>query len=176
MKFTLGLPQLWGPITLSTNLRLIWSLKQSYSPRHEFSNNMLQTTCTQGNQGNSQLLVVRSQIANLTPGPSFDHNLCFRCLNGSYEPILDIYIPRNFQWYKGCLNPMSFGPCNRSLKIQESIWIPTPKVGAHLGVWGFIPSHSPTLPGAWDVTPTFPSWPAALQALALVVSPRLGLR
>jgi hypothetical protein len=29
---------------------------------------------------------------------------------------------------------MSFDPYNRSLKIQESIGIPTPKVGAHLGV------------------------------------------
>ncbi len=39
----------------------------------------------------------------------------------------------------------------------------------------FIPSHSPTLPWAWDVTPKLPSWPALLQALTLVASPRLGL-
>jgi hypothetical protein len=43
---------------------------------------------------------------------------------------------------------MSFDPCNRPLKIQESIETPTPKVGVDLGVWGFIPSHFPTLPGA----------------------------
>jgi hypothetical protein len=29
---------------------------------------------------------------------------------------------------------MGFDPCNRSLKILESTWTPTPKVGAHLGV------------------------------------------
>jgi hypothetical protein len=29
---------------------------------------------------------------------------------------------------------MGFDPCNRSLKIWESIKTPTPKVGAHLGV------------------------------------------
>jgi hypothetical protein len=29
---------------------------------------------------------------------------------------------------------MGFDPFNRSLKIQESIGFPTPKVGAHLGV------------------------------------------
>ncbi len=73
-------------------------------------------------------------------------------------------------------NPMGLEPCNRFLQVQESIGTPTPKVGAHLGVWGFIPSHSLTFPGAWDVTPELPSWSAPLQALALVVSPRLGLR
>jgi hypothetical protein len=34
---------------------------------------------------------------------------------------------------------MGFDPCNRVLKIQESIETPTPKVGAHLGVLRFIP-------------------------------------
>jgi len=32
--------------------------------------------------------VVRSQINNLTPGPSFSHDLCFKYPNGSCEPIL----------------------------------------------------------------------------------------
>jgi uncharacterized membrane protein YhdT len=71
---------------------------------------------------------------------------------------------------------MVLEPCNCSLQVRESIGITTPKVGAHLGVWGFIPSHCPTLPGAWDVTPELPSWPTPLQAFALVVSPKLGLR
>jgi hypothetical protein len=35
---------------------------------------------------------------------------------------------------------MSFDPYDHLLKIRESIRTPTPKVGAHLGVWGFIPS------------------------------------
>jgi len=43
---------------------------------------------------------------------------------------------------------MNFDPCNRALKIRESIKTPIPKVDVHLGVWGFIPSHSPTLVGA----------------------------
>jgi hypothetical protein len=70
---------------------------------------------------------------------------------------------------------MDFDPWNCFLKIQKFIGTLTPKVRAHLGVWGFIPSHSPTLPGAWDVTPRLPSWPATLQAFALVASPRLRL-
>jgi len=42
---------------------------------------------------------------------------------------------------------MSFDPYNFSLKIRESIGTTTPKVGTHLGVWGFIFSHSLTLLG-----------------------------
>jgi hypothetical protein len=41
-------------------------------------------------------------------------------------------------------NPMSFDPCNYNMKIWESIGTPTPKVGAHLGMCGFIPSHFST--------------------------------
>jgi len=51
---------------------------------------------------------------------------------------------------------MSLDPWSRSLKIRKSTKIPIPKVEAHLGVWMFIPSHSPTLLGAWDVTPRLP--------------------
>ncbi len=71
---------------------------------------------------------------------------------------------------------MSFDPYNFPLKIRKSIETPTPKVGAHLGVWGFIPSHFPTFLKAWNVTPRIHSWPTPLQALALVVSSMLRLR
>jgi hypothetical protein len=57
---------------------------------------------------------------------------------------------------------MSFDPFNRHLKIQKSIGTPTHKVEAHLGLWGFIPSHSPTFPGAQNVTPELHFWPAPL--------------
>jgi len=171
----LGLPQLWGPITLSTNLWLRWGLKQSCNLRWEFSKGMSHATCTQGNWGDSCLLVVGCQTDNLTFIPSFGHNLCFKCPNGSCEPILDIYVPKDFQWYKELFNTMVFDPYNHSLKIQKSIKTPTPKVGAHLGVWRFIPSHSPTLPGTWDVTLGLPSSLAPLQAFALVANPRLRL-
>jgi hypothetical protein len=51
-----------------------------------------------------------------------------------------------FQWYKKLFNIMNFDPYNHILKIRESIGTPTPNVEDHLGVWGFIPSHFPTLP------------------------------
>jgi len=44
-------------------------------------------------------------------------------------------------------NPRSFDPCNRILKIWEFIKTPTPKMGAHFGVCGFIPLHFPTFSG-----------------------------
>jgi hypothetical protein len=97
----------------------------------------------QGNQGDSRLLMVGGQIGNLTPDPSFDHNLCFNFPNGSCEPILNIYIPRAFQWYKNFFNPMTFDPCNCPLKSWESQWTLTHKVGAL--TWECEGSFLPTL-------------------------------
>ncbi len=152
-----------------------WGLKQSCSPHQELSNSMSHATCTQGNWGDFWLLVLKNQIGKLILGLSFSHTLWFKCPNGSCKHISNIYVSKVFQSYKEFFNPMGFNPYNRSLKIWESIGTPTPKVKIHLGVWGFIPSHSPTLPRAWDVTPGLPSWHATLQALALVMSPKLRL-
>jgi hypothetical protein len=104
---------------------------------------MWHATYIEVNQGDSRLLVVRNQI-----GLSFGHNLCFKCPNGSCKLILDIYVPRAFQCYKELFNPMDFDSCNRFQKIRGSIATPTPKIGTHLGAWGFIPSHFPKLPEA----------------------------
>jgi hypothetical protein len=112
---TLG--QLWGPIIWCANLWLRWGLKQSYSPHQKIFNGMSHATCTQGNWVNSWLLVVGSQIANLIPDFFWGHNLCFKCSNGSCEPILDIYVSISFQWYKKLFNIMGFNPYNHSLKI-----------------------------------------------------------
>jgi hypothetical protein len=71
----------------------------------------------QVNQGDSQLLMVKSQIDTLILGLSFDHNLCFKYSNDSYEPILDIYVLKSFQWYKEIFNPMIFDLWNYFLKI-----------------------------------------------------------
>jgi len=120
--------------------------------------------------------MVGSQIVNLTLNLSFDYNLCVKCPNGSCEPILDIYASRAFQCYKELLNPMGFDPCNHSLKIWESTETPTPKVGAHLGVWGFILSHYLAFLGAWNMTPGLPFWPAPSQSFTLVMNPKLRLR
>ncbi len=98
--------------------------------------------CMQGNRVDSWLSVVGSQTANLILDLSFGHNLCFRCPNGSCEPILDIYVSIAFQWYKELFNAMGFDPYNCDMKIRESTRTLTPKVGVPLGVWRSIPSHS----------------------------------
>jgi hypothetical protein len=97
---TLGLPQLWAFTILCVDLRLWWGLNQSFSPSQEIFKGMSHATRTQGNLFDSRLLVVGSQIANLTPDPSFGHNLSFKCSNGPCEPILDIYVSISFHWYK----------------------------------------------------------------------------
>jgi hypothetical protein len=176
LKFAqLKLSRLWGPITFRANLRLRWGLQQKCSFRLELSNDMSHATWTQGNQGDSWILMVGSQIANSILDPSFGHNLCFKCPNESCEPVLDIYVSRAFQWYKELFNPMGFDSWNFSLKIQKSTETSIPKVGAHLGVWGFIPSPSLTLPGAWNVIPGLHTWLTPLQAFVLVASPRLRM-
>ncbi len=104
LKFPkLGLIQLWRPITLCADLQLRWGLKQRCNPCQDLLNGMWHATCTQGDQGDSRLLVVGSQIGNLTPSPSLGHNLYFNYPNVSCKPISDIYVPRSFQWYNFCL-------------------------------------------------------------------------
>jgi hypothetical protein len=171
-----GLSRLWGRITSCVDLWSQCSLKQSCSPRREISNDMSHAACTQGNWVDSWLLVVRSQTANLTPGHSFGHNLCFRCPNEQCEPILDIYTSIDFHWYKELFKARSFDPCNHTLKIWESFRDSNSQHGSSLGS---VKVHSLTLfafPGACEVLPESPSWPATLQPLTLVASPKLRLR
>jgi hypothetical protein len=163
----LELSWLCKAISLCADLQSWWGLKQSYNPRQDLSNYVLHVTCTQGNRVDSRLLVVRSQSVNLAPNLSFDHNLCFRCPNGSCESILNIYVSISFQWYKEFLNVMGFDLCNHFLKIREFTGTLLIKMGTHLGMWVYILtlSHNHVLP----------SWATPLQAFALVVSSRLGL-
>ncbi len=96
---------------------------------------MQHATCMQVNHGNSQLLVVKSQIGTQTPSPSFSHNLFFKYSNGTCKPILNLYVIGAFQCYNEFFNPMNFDSYNYSLNFQESIGTPTPS-GSQLGnVW-----------------------------------------
>jgi hypothetical protein len=89
-----------GSITSRAALQLEWSLKQSCSLRQKIFTGMSHTACMLGNRGDSQLLMVESQIVSLTLSISFDHNLCFKCPNGQCKRILYIYVSIAFQWYK----------------------------------------------------------------------------
>jgi len=114
------LPGLWTLITPCPKFGSRRGLHQSCSSPREFFNGVSQSTCTHWNWVDSRLLVVGSQTASLTPGPSFGHNLSCKCPNGSCEAILDIYTSRPFQRYKERSNARCFDPCNRALNFWES--------------------------------------------------------
>jgi hypothetical protein len=115
-----GLSGLCEFITLCSDLRLGWSLKQTCSSCSELFNGVSHSICTYRGQVDSWLLVVRSQTANLIPSPSFLPNLCYRCPNGSCEAIFDIYTSITFQWHEERLKARCFDPWNRTLKFWES--------------------------------------------------------
>jgi hypothetical protein len=104
----------------SSDLWLGWGLKQTCSSPQDISNGVSQSTCTHQGRVDSRLLMVGSQTTNLTPGPSFDHNLCCKCLNGSCKAIFDIYTSRPFQRYEEHFKTRCFDPCNWALKFLES--------------------------------------------------------
>jgi hypothetical protein len=92
-----GVPGLWKLISPDYQVRLERGLNQCYSSPQELSNSMLHSRCRRREGVNSRLLVVGSQIASLTFGPSFAHNLGCRCPNGQCEASLDIYTSKPFQ-------------------------------------------------------------------------------
>jgi hypothetical protein len=134
--------QLCGTITSCVDLWSGWGLNQSCSPCPDLFNSVPHATCTQGNQVDSQLPMVESQIGSLTLDLSFGHNLCWKCPNGSCEPILNIYASIIFS--NGIKNSSRRGvlDCAIDLWSFESPSGPQlPTMGIHLGVWVFI-SHT----------------------------------
>ncbi len=114
------LPKLWTVIAFRPNLRSRRGLNQYCSSRQELFNVVSHSPSACWERVDSRLLVVGSQTASLTPGPSFAHNLGCTCPNDSCEAILDIYTSKKFQRYKEHLNVRCFGPCNRLLNFRES--------------------------------------------------------
>jgi hypothetical protein len=129
-----GVRGLWTPISPDCRVRSRRGLKQSCSPRRGLSNAVSHSQIGSREGIDSRLLVVGSQTANLTPGPSFAYNLCFRCPNEQCEPILDIYVSRAFQRYQKRNNPLRFDPSTRTLKFREFTGTPSPNMGVALGV------------------------------------------
>jgi hypothetical protein len=130
----IGVPGLWELITPDCRIRSQRGLNQSCSPRRDIFNSVLHSQIGSWEEVDSRLLMVGSQTGSLTPDPSFAHNLCFRCPNEQCEPILDIYVSRDFQRYKERNNPLRFDPSTRPLKFQKSTGTPSPKMGVAFGV------------------------------------------
>jgi len=91
-----GLPGLWEGITPRPDLGSQRGLNRSCSPRRDLSNGVSHSRIGHRKRVDSRLLVVGSQTAGLTPGPSFAHNLGCRCPIRQCEGILDIYVSRPF--------------------------------------------------------------------------------
>jgi hypothetical protein len=123
-----GLPGLWDIIASRPDLRLGQGLNQTCNLLWELSNAMLHSPSACREWVDSRLLVVGSQTANLTPGPSFAHNLGCRCPNDQCEGISDIYTSRPFQWNQEHPKERCFSPCYRTLKIRESRRTPNPQL------------------------------------------------
>jgi len=123
---------LWTLISPGFDLRLEWGLNQSCSSPWELFDAPSHSFCRHREKVNSQLLVVGSQIASLTPNPSFAHNLGCKCPNGSCEAILDIYTSRTFHWYKKHPNARCFWPLQSS---SEFSGVPEDSKSPLSGVW-----------------------------------------
>jgi len=123
-----GVPGLWTLITPDCGFWSRWGLNQSCNPRRNLSNAMSHSPFGGREEVDSWVLVVGSQIASLTPGPSFAHNLGDRCPNGQCEAIFDIYASRPFQWHQEHLNARCFGPFCWTLNIRESRRTPSPQL------------------------------------------------
>ncbi len=118
-----GLPGLRTLITPRPKLGSRQCLNQSCSSLWKLFNDVSHFTRTHQNRVDSRLLV----------GPSFDHNLCCRCPNGSCEAILDIYTSRTFQRYKERFNARCFDPCNRAIVIGSPRGLSSPIFGSVSG-------------------------------------------
>jgi hypothetical protein len=91
-----GIPGLWELITPDWEMGSRRGLNQTCSPRRDLSNYVSHSQFGLWEEVDSRLLVVGSQTASLTPGPSFAHHLGDRCPNGRCEGIFDIYASRPF--------------------------------------------------------------------------------
>ena len=69
----------WSPGTLGAHNSRLPGLNQTCIPRRDLFNAMSHSPFGGREEVDSRLLVVGSQTASLTPGPSFAHNLGDRC-------------------------------------------------------------------------------------------------
>jgi hypothetical protein len=116
----------------------------AYSPQKDFSNGVLHAPIKDHLTFALRGFVVKSQIPNLTSGPSFDHTSCISSLNDQGEGISNICTLRPFQWYLG--GPIwCFCFSTKALNIHDFHTSATPKMGIHLGAIGLNLLQSPHL-------------------------------
>jgi hypothetical protein len=134
-----GVPGLWELITPDCRVGSPQGLNQSCSPRRDLSNDVLYFQIECREEVDSRLLVIESQTGNLTPGPSFAHNLGCICPNGQCEAIFDMYASRPFPMTPRTLQCEVFWALLSSSKhsgvpedFKSSLF---PSVGLHPHTW-----------------------------------------
>jgi hypothetical protein len=132
-----GVPGLWELITPDCEIGSRRGLNRTCSPHQDLFNDVLHSQFGLQEEVDSRLLVVGSQTVNLTPGPSFAHNLGDRCPNSQCEGIFGIYASIPFQWHQEHPNARCFEPFCRALNIRESQRTPNPQL---FQVLGFTPT------------------------------------
>jgi hypothetical protein len=133
--------ELWTAITPDYR---VWSkrgLNQSCSPRRDLFNAMSHSQIGCREKVDSRLLVVGSQTANLTPGPSFAHNLGYRYPNGNARPF-------SISTFQDLSNDTKNTQCEVFWTLLSS--------SKHLGVPE--DSKSPTFPSVGLHPYTWPKW------------------
>jgi hypothetical protein len=100
---TLVIPKLWMLISSSNQNYLEHMRALSYNPKKDISKGVSHVTIRDHLTPTLRGFVIGSQISNMIPAPSFDHNSCILGLNEQFDGILNIYTSRPFQWYFGGL-------------------------------------------------------------------------
>jgi hypothetical protein len=128
-------------------IKPFWNMQGDYLifPKKDLSNSVLHSQIKDYLTPTLRGFVVRSQIPNLTPIPSFDHNSCTSGFNEQCENTLNIYTSIHFQWYLGGPIWCLFSLPTKALNIRNSHTSAIPKVGVHLGVIGLHPLHFPQI-------------------------------
>ncbi len=122
-----GVSGRWMVIAPRPKLGLGRVLNQSCSSRRDLSNAVLHSLRRRREEVDSRLLVVGSQTDSLTLGPSFAHNLGYKCPNGQCKAISGIYASRPFQWYEERTKAKRFDPSNHLLNFWRT---PFPTFGS----------------------------------------------
>jgi hypothetical protein len=106
----------------------------SYNLQKDFSNRVSHTPIRNHLTPALRGFVVGSQILNLTPDLSFDHNSCISSLNEQCKGTFGIYTLRPFQWYLEGPIWCFFSFLIKVLNIRDSHTNATPKMRVHLGI------------------------------------------
>jgi hypothetical protein len=125
-----GVPGLRELITPDCRVRSQRGLNQSCSSLWKLSNALSHSQFGCQDEVDSWLLVVGNQTANLTPDPSFAHNLGFTCPNDQCEAILDIYTSKPFQWHQEHPNARCFGLYYRTITFGSPGGLQIPNFGS----------------------------------------------